>query len=126
MKRVLAGALVLVSLVACRNLSVSPDHAPDSGVRGRVVLGPQCPVESATSPCPDEPWSGTVEARRGSDRVEQTTDSEGKFELRLTPGTWTLTAVVEGGGPPTAKPIAVTIRPHSFRSVTLTVDTGIR
>jgi hypothetical protein len=126
MNRTLAAAVVLLFLVACGRGPVSPDHAPDSGVRGRVVLGPRCPVESAASPCPDTPWSGTVDARRGGDLVEQTTDSEGSFELRLTPGTWTLTAVVRGGGPPTAKPIAVTVRPHSFTSVTLTVDTGIR
>jgi hypothetical protein len=124
MSRRLAGSLLLLFVVACS--SVDRSGGIDSGVRGVVVSGPQCPVESLNSPCPDRPWLGTVEAARAGDVVDQRTDANGRFELRLTPGTWTLTPVIEGGGPPTAKPVTVRVEPHRFEHVTLTVDTGIR
>jgi hypothetical protein len=124
--RAVAAAFVLLALTGCARSSGGSTGAMDSGVRGVVLAGPQCPVESASSPCPDRPWAGVVEARRAGDLVRQRTDAEGRFELRLAPGTWTVTPVVEGAGPPSARPVQVQVRAHAFTTVTLTLDTGIR
>jgi hypothetical protein len=124
MSRRVVACLVLVLLVAC-GTSPRVSTEVDSGVRGVVLAGPQCPVESTTSPCPDRPWVGKVEASDGAVRTERDTDAAGHFEIALEPGTWTLTPVMTGAMP-SARPVTVTVRPHAFVTVRLVVDTGIR
>jgi len=91
------------------------------------MAGPQCPVEIAGTPCPDEPWRGTVVAT-GQDGSRHTAESDasGRFELTLEPGTYELSIEAGGGGPPFAKPQTVTVESGSYTEVTLLVDTGIR
>jgi|FLYN01.1.fsa_nt_gi hypothetical protein len=115
--------LVLVGLVACGG---SNGGAVDSGIRGRVMMGPQCPVVVEGSPCPDRPFVGLVRATSGGRTAEARTDGEGRFSLPLPPGRWTVSAVVEGGGPPTPIPVTVRVEPGAYVRVTLEVDTGIR
>ena len=122
-RRVLACS-VLLAAVGCAGAGGARQR-PDSGVRGVVVVGPQCPVETG-DPCPDVPWRGTVVASNGGDRVETPTDGSGRFEVHLEPGTWTLTPAIDGAGPPTARPRTVRVEPHAFATVGLTVDSGIR
>ncbi len=100
----------------------------DSGVRGVVVAGPQCPVETAESPCPDLPVSdAVVRATREGERLGETrTDNGGRFELGLEPGDYVLEVVLEDAGIMFAKPVTVAVAPHAFAEVTLLVDTGIR
>jgi hypothetical protein len=124
MSRRVVACVVLLLLVAC-GTSRRVSTQLDSGVRGVVLAGPQCPVESATSPCPDRPWVGTVEVSNDHVRMERDTDSTGHFAIALEPGVWTLTPVADGGAL-AARPTTVTVRPHAFASITLTVDTGIR
>lgn len=120
----MAVALFLGLLVACQGVGDRP--APGSGIRGRVLAGPQCPVETEASPCPDVPWVGRVRATGEVGVFEVRTDAEGAFVLAVPPGTYLVHAVVPGGGPPTAVPETVRVRPGSFVEVTLEVDTGIR
>jgi hypothetical protein len=93
-----------------------------------VVAGPQCPVEQIGSPCPDQPFAGTVRATTldGSIVAEVETDREGRFRIPLDPGTYVLDVVLVGGGPPTATPYPVRVDQGRFTTVTLNVDTGIR
>jgi hypothetical protein len=98
-------------------------------VRGRVLLGPTCPVEIEGSPCPDEPVAGVeVRATRDGEPVaEATSDAQGRFELLLDPGTYTLEAVVGPDGPGMfAKPVDVTVTSGAFVDVVVPVDSGIR
>jgi hypothetical protein len=99
-----------------------------SGVRGVIVAGPQCPVEQLGSPCPDQPFPGTVRATAldGSVVAEVESDGEGRFRMPLDPGSYVLAVVIAGGGPPTATPQPVRVDEGRFTSVTLRVDTGIR
>jgi hypothetical protein len=124
LRPIVALTLTLVGAAACHRSA----DAPDSGVRGVVLVGPQCPVEVQGSPCPDTPFEGTVRATTTSGAVagEADTDDSGRFELDLEPGTYTLAAVVDGGGPPTAVPQTVDVTEGSFAQVTLEVDSGIR
>jgi Carboxypeptidase regulatory-like domain len=114
--------LVLAAIVSC-GTAVSPK----GGVRGSVTAGPTCPVERAESPCPPAPWTGTVRATSSTGATfDTTTDANGGFELHLPDGTYTVAAVIEGGGPPTAEPVPVTVDGGTVQTVALTVDTGIR
>ena len=45
--------------------------------------------------------------------------------MALQPGTYTVTPVVPGGGPPTAKPVTVVVG-DSMQTLDLQVDSGIR
>jgi len=123
---VLALAIAALSLASCGE-RVSGSKA-DTGVRGVVLAGPQCPVEQAGSPCPDEPMS-YIEVRAtadGSIVATGRTDDEGRFELLLPPGDYVIEAVLPAGGPPSAKPTNVTVPERGFSQVTVLVDTGIR
>ena len=79
--------LVPLLLAACGDDGSGADA--DSGVRGVVLLGPQCPVVQEASPCPDEPMPGVeVRALRdGSVVGRDRTDAVGRFEIALAPGT---------------------------------------
>jgi hypothetical protein len=121
-------ALVLVALavVAC---GADGEGSGDgtSGIRGRAVSGPQCPVEMAGSPCPDLPYQGTVIATDvdTGDVSTVETDAEGRFELPLAPGTYEVSIRSESQ-PPFAKPQTVTVEQGAFAEIVVTVDTGIR
>lgn len=102
--------------------------AGSSGVRGRVVAGPSCPVVQEGSPCPPVPFEGEVQATEpGSGDVVASADTDegGRFEISLDPGTYDLLAV-SGSGFPGGRPSTVRVEADTFAQVTLTYDTGIR
>ena len=119
-------ALVLVA-VAVASCGGAGSGEGTSGIRGRALAGPQCPVEVQGSPCPPAPWEGTVVATDVDGGAEYTveTDADGRFELPLEPGTYEI-SIVSDSSPPFAKPQSVTVEPGSFAEVTVSVDTGIR
>ena len=131
MKRLLPFTLSILAfaVVACGS-ETPASSGEDQGVRGVVLLGPRCPVETVASPCPDEPLAD-VTIRVLSDGepldVTATSDRSGRFELRLSPGEYTLEAIVPEGGPGmSAKPVDVTVPEDGFVDVVVPVDTGIR
>ena len=122
MKRSLRLALVL-AVAACGATAAGDD----SGIHGRALAGPQCPVEVAGSPCPDLPWQGTVIATdlASDEEFLVATDADGRFELFLEPGTYEV-SIAAGTSPPFAKPQAVTVEEGTFTEIVVSVDTGIR
>ena len=131
MKRFLPVTLsvLALSVVACGS-ETPARNGEDQGVRGVVLLGPRCPVETDASPCPDEPLAGvTIRVLSDGEPLDETatSDGSGRFELRLSPGEYTLEAIVPEGGPGMfAKPVEVTVPAGGFVDVVVPVDTGIR
>jgi hypothetical protein len=115
--------LLVVMLAACGD---APGDGA-SGIRGRALAGPQCPVEMAESPCPDLPWDGIVVATAvgSGETFTASTDADGRFELSLSPGTYEVT-IDAASTPPTAEPQTVTVEEGSFTEIEVFVDTGIR
>ena len=120
-------ALILVlGVVALACGGPNPGASP-AGIRGQALAGPQCPVEVEGSPCPDLPWEGTVVATdvATDEAFTATTDAEGRFELRLAPGTYDVSIVV-ATAPPSATPQTVAVEAGTFTEIVVAVDTGIR
>jgi hypothetical protein len=95
----------------------------DSGIRGRALLGPACPVE----PCSvsEPPYTGSFVVRKDGTVVAKVkTDGEARFDVRLEPGHYVLES--ESAGPPLLKPVDVTVHAHEFTAVELAFDSGIR
>lgn len=93
------------------------------------MAGPTCPVQTIENPCPDRPVpNAEIAVRRGGEVVERVhADAEGRFELVLPPGDYSLVPVPEGiGPPPFGIPLDVTVPAEGFLTVTLQIDTGIR
>ena len=123
MSRRAAIVVILIVTAACHQ----GEPQPGSGVRGLVMLGPQCPVENVSSPCPDRPFSGDVRATAADGSITTAiTDPQGHFTLDLVPGIYTVEAVTTDGAPPTALPMTVVVRAGTYARATLQVDTGIR
>jgi Carboxypeptidase regulatory-like domain len=118
--------LVMLAVFSICVACASGVGAPAGGIEGRVTTGPTCPVQRADSPCPPGIWTGTVRATSSDGAAhESTTSSDGSYRLALEPGTYTVTAVVEGAGPPIAKPVTVTVG-STMQTLDLQVDSGIR
>ena len=119
-------AAVLVVLVLVGACGSNAGSAPSGGIEGHVTIGPTCPVEREGSPCPPGTWSGTVRATASDGSVHDTaTSADGSYQLALVPGTYTVTPVVDGAGPPTAKPATVTVT-TAMQQLDLQLDSGIR
>jgi len=120
--RLVVTLVLTATLLGCG----SSAGTPSGGVRGTVTAGPTCPVEREDSPCPPVPWSGTVRASSANGSAfEASTDDRGVYTLQLPDGTYTVTPVIEGPGPPSASPVTVSIA-GAMQTLDLQVDTGIR
>lgn len=105
----------------------TPAPTGDSGIDGRVTIGPTCPVQRIDSPCPDRPYEVTLTVLDGSMReVAQTrSDSSGHFRLMLSPGTYTLRPPMTGVSA-TARGQTVEVAEGRFTEVQIVFDSGIR
>jgi len=92
------------------------------------MAGPTCPVERSDSPCPDRPVTATVIVTDASGKqvTRVATAGDGRFTIRLAPGSYVVRGERAGGLGRLAPPVDVTVRAGQFTSVTLTFDTGIR
>ena len=119
-------ALGLVLLMGgCESGFAGPNA--NQGIEGIVLIGPQCPVASAETPCPDLPFEASIEVRtREGLRVTGTRSGEdGRFRVGLLPGFYTLHP--ESGDPfPVATDQEVVVLDDAFTEVTVNFDTGIR
>lgn len=112
---------------AARGIIGSLSAHPDSGIRGRVVVGPTCPVQRVGQDCV-RPYQATIRIRHKATgrlvaRVRSSAD--GSFRVALAPGSYVL--VPQAGRPyPRSSPLAATVHSHRYTSVTIRYDSGIR
>lgn len=124
-RRFLALSLIASALSACGGSAGAPD---DSGIRGRALLGPTCPVVTEGMECRPEPYEAGIRVlAAGSSELVATVRSgkDGRFEVFLTPGDYVLAGVSTAESFP-SKPVEVTVRPGTFARVTMAFDSGIR
>jgi hypothetical protein len=129
MRRALTlGAVVFT--VAC---GTAGGRTPSSGIAGRVLAGPTCPVERVPpSPqCAPRPLAARLRIHPVGKRspVEVVRSGpDGRFRVRLPPGNYVLRPLAEPGSAFPRPPAPRDVRVHAWRftSVTITYDTGIR
>ena len=101
-----------------------------SGIVGKAVAGPVCPVVRANDPnCDPRPIPDTVVVVRsldGSEVARVRTDPSGAFQVALPPGSYTVGGDQTAGFPIAPAPVAVTVVANTQTSVELLFDTGIR
>ena len=130
-RALVAAVLALLLLASCGE--ASDVAAPvDSGVRGRVLLGPQCPVEQEGVRCPDEaPAGATVTAyervpgesyTHGKPVGSAETDNDGRYEIPLAPGEY----VVSADAGMSCELMDVVVPDGGFATMDVPCDTGIR
>ena len=117
--------LVLVALASCAREPGA--GASPSGVRGRVIRTPTCPVETEASPCPPESVAATVVIEGEAGRVRRVeTRPDGTFRVGLPPGRYLVRAAPPAGSALVPVPQPVTVEAGSMAHVTLILDTRIR
>ena len=94
-----------------------------SGLRGSVLLDPAYPVCKVGTPCTRPAAHALLRFwRRGRVVAQTRSDGRGRYRITLRPRTYTLTS----GSGGVLKPARVTVAPHTYRRLTLRIDTGIR
>jgi hypothetical protein len=100
-----------------------------TGIQGRALAGPTCPVVTADDPaCADRPLAGVtilVLTANGVEAGRTTTDANGAFGFSLPPGPYTLEPQPVEGMMGDAAPIPVVIG-DGIVTVDVAYDTGIR
>ncbi len=123
--------VAIASLLAACDSDEEASPSPSSGIRGIVLLGPQCPVFQENSPCPDEPLQATIDVYTAdrSRKVDSVTSADdGRFSLALAPGDYYLEPLPpDPDSPlPVGSPATVTVPSGNWTEVTISYDTGIR
>ena len=119
---VLIRALVVLALAAAAPAA----GASRSGLRGTVMRGPTAPVCRTGMPCSAPAVRTVLVFRRAGHVVRATTDAKGRYRVALSPGSWTVSLAhrtrLGRGIAPTRTRVAAGV----FRTVDLSIDTGIR
>jgi hypothetical protein len=125
-------ALCIGGLAGCGQQGSTGSTRDQTGIVGRVHLGPQCPVERAGHPCPDKPPEGSTVtvAKRGSGDIDAsrpvvartTTDAHGHFHVAVPPGMYVVTA--DAGM--SCETVVARVRAGGDSHVDISCDTGIR
>jgi hypothetical protein len=109
-----------------------------TGVTGRLILGPICPLAGRTRACAsDRGVHGTVEidtapasgSTAGTPVETVATDANGNFSAALSPGDYTFTGRSSGPQPPAgtmSRSSSAHVAPGAVSQVTVVFDTGIR
>ncbi len=110
---------IALLLAACATSSTS-------GVDGRVLAGPTCPVVRVDSPCPERPIAIALAFvdERGAIVAHQQSGDDGRFRVVLAPGRYTVRS--DGGGLPFLKPVTFDVTADRYTALDLRADTGIR
>ncbi len=120
--------LICITVLVLSACSPAPgSSATGSGIEGQVLIGPTCPVQQVDNPCPDRPYQATLSVLNGLgvQVARFRTGSDGKFQVPLAPGNYTL--VPETVNAMTHAPQqAFSVAAGEYTKLAVTYDSGIR
>ncbi len=117
--------LLLISIAACSQ----PTPAPTNDVKGVLLAGPVCPVESNPPDpnCAPFPVAGANVIATSSDAtVTATSDQDGRWSMQLTDGDWIITPQPVEGFFTKAEPFTIRMAGAAQDVGEFFYDTGIR
>jgi hypothetical protein len=120
-------AIVLGCVAVAGVTAVAVEGRSGSGVIGKVLYGPTCPVQRIGESCV-RPYDAKLKIRRrpsGEIVARVSSGDDGRFKVRLRPGHY-LIEPVSGDPFPRAEPVAVVVHARRFSHVTIMFDSGIR
>ena len=117
-------SLVVLLLSGC---AAATDQPADSGIEGKVLIGPLCPVVRPGEECPDEPYQATLTVNdlNGNKVTQVQSDENGQFKIPLAPGDYILHPETPNGIP-SAQEQPVSVTAGTFTEVVVNYDSGIR
>ncbi|MFA5891567.1 MAG: hypothetical protein WDA27_11560 [Actinomycetota bacterium] len=119
-----ASMLLCAILASCSSES---KPAGNSGIRGRALLGPSCPVQTEENPCPDTPYREPILVLRGDDVIATIRPgADGSFRVALNPGAYRLRKPGSAPLPSGPSPETVVVREGAYTEQDLSFDSGIR
>ena len=101
----------------------------DSGIAGKALVGPMCPVMIDGQDCPDQPYQATITVNNPEGRkiAQFQTDEDGKFTIPLSPGEYILIPETPEGKPyPFADQQPFVVLQGEFTRIIVLYDSGIR
>ena len=121
---------ILFSVLAIAGiLGAAPASICESGVAGRVILGPLCPVERPGMVC-SRPLAATLRVNRadGSFVADVRSDAQGRFALGVKQGSYTVVPLQlhANSSLPYGRSVTVKVAAHAFSWIDVYYDTGIR
>ena len=125
-KKILFAPIVLLVLACGWFATPTPT---DSGIAGKALVGPMCPVMIEGQECPDQPYQATitVNSLEGRKIVQFQTDEQGNFNVPLAPGEYILHPETPKGMPyPFADDQPFVVLPGEFTRIIVLYDSGIR
>ena len=110
--------------------SPNPGGLQTSGIEGKITIGPTCPVERVPPDpnCADKPYQATIIVKTADEQKEISSfssDKDGKFKVKLIPGTYVLVPV-RNNTYPQASSQKVIVKVNNFTQVNISFDSGIR
>jgi hypothetical protein len=129
MKQKILPILLLLILTVVTACSGDESNTPDSGVEGRVIIGPVCPViQQGGEDCLDRPYQATLTVNdpKGQKIVQVEADEDGSFKIPLEPGNYILVPESKGFMVPFASQQPFTVTEGNYTQLTIAYDSGIR
>jgi hypothetical protein len=121
---------LLASLAAC---GAASGDVRGSGIDGKIVAGPTCPVERVPPDprCAPRPLAASLRIHPAGKRSPVETahsGQNGRFRVALPAGAYVVRPLARPGSPFPRPPSPIEVRVSSgrFTHVTITYDTGIR
>jgi hypothetical protein len=98
-----------------------------SGIEGQVTLGPTCPGPVRPGQVCERPYQATITVldQQGQDVTQFQSGADGRFQVPLAPGRYTLRPE-SPGALPRAGQLTVTVNPGRWTEVSIDYDTGLR
>ena len=128
--------VLLVLLAAACHDNSSPTDPNVQQVFGRlsgvVSIGPNCPVETVTNPCPTPPEAYALRKVLVYDEAKTKLlftvdiDSHGLYVIDLAPGKYTVDAKTVGIDRASGVPTLAEIKANTVTKIDISIDTGIR
>lgn len=127
--------LILAALVSVyfiyQNQSFQPSPITTGGIAGTVKLSPTKPGPCRENETCTKPYQTTVIVKTtdGSKEIARfTSDENGQFHVKLTPGVYLLKPISGGSYPkfPICSSPTVKVEPNKFTETIISCDTGMR